>query len=113
NIMLSPDETLLYVVNPQGATVSAFFFDKSTGKFSGSCTSPRIRGQSTYWSYLAGAALISATGNGGGVYVAEFGSNSRIATVTLTVTGRKCSLQEMPNSPVSDPNSTGLLSIGT
>ena len=32
NIMLSPDETMLYVVNTQGATVSALFFDKTTGK---------------------------------------------------------------------------------
>ena len=30
NILLSPDETILYVVNTQGATVSALFFDKNS-----------------------------------------------------------------------------------
>ncbi len=34
NIMLSPDETLLYVINTQGDTVSAIFFDKTTGNLS-------------------------------------------------------------------------------
>jgi 6-phosphogluconolactonase (cycloisomerase 2 family) len=113
NIILSPDETLLYVVNTQGATVSALFFDKNTGKLSGGCTSDPIKGQSAKWSYLAGASLISNSGNGGGVYVAEFGGESRIATVTLTLSGRKCSFQEAPKSPILDNNSSGLLSIGT
>src|SRR5579872_908185 len=113
NIMLSPDETMLYIVNTQGDTVSAAFFDKATGKLSAGCRSGRLRGISQNWSYLAGAALISQTGNGGGVYVAEFGSASGIATVTLTTSGQTCSLQEASGSPLSDPNSPGLLSIGT
>ncbi len=41
-IMLSPDETMLYVVNTQGATVSALFFDKTTGTITPGCTSPKI-----------------------------------------------------------------------
>jgi 6-phosphogluconolactonase (cycloisomerase 2 family) len=111
NVVLSPDETLLYVVNTQGAAVSAFFFNKNTGRLSEGCTSGRIRGQSGKWSYLASAALMSTTGNGGGVYVAEFGSNS-ITAVNLTVSGRKCSLEESARAPAADDNSTGLLSIG-
>lgn len=113
NIMLSPDETLLYVINTQGATVSALFFDKSTGTLSSGCTSGPVEGQSQNWSYLASMALISQIGNGGGVYVAEFGSVSGIATVSLSLSGQKCSLQEVAGSPASDPNSQGLLSIGT
>jgi 6-phosphogluconolactonase (cycloisomerase 2 family) len=113
NIMLSPDETLLYVINTQGATVSALFFDKSTGTLSSGCTSGPVKGESQNWSYLASMALISQTGNGGGVYVAEFGSVSGIATVSLSLSGQKCSLQEVAGSPASDPNSPGLLSIGT
>jgi 6-phosphogluconolactonase (cycloisomerase 2 family) len=113
NIMLSPDETVLYVVNTQGGTVSAVFFDKSTGQFSGGgCKSPRLIGLSQSWSYLAGLALISETGNGGGLYVAEFGGTSSIAMVALTTSGNKCSLQEVSGSPVADNNSHGLLSIG-
>jgi 6-phosphogluconolactonase (cycloisomerase 2 family) len=113
NVMLSPDETLLYVINTQGASVSAIFFDKTTGTLSGGCKSGRVKGESANWSYLAGLALASQTGNGGGVYVAEFGSPSGIALVSLTVTGQKCSLQEVKGSPFVDTHSQGLLSIGT
>jgi 6-phosphogluconolactonase (cycloisomerase 2 family) len=113
NVMLSPDETMLYVVNTQGATVSAFFFNKITGRLSEGCTSPRIKGESANWSYLAGLGLISQTGNGGGVYVAEFGNPSTIAMVKLESSGGQCSLREASKSPFADPNSPGLLSIGT
>ncbi len=117
NVMLSPDETLLYVVDTQGARVSAIFFDKTTGKLSGGCVSGRIRGESANWSYLAGLGLISQTGNGSGVYVAEFGGPSAIAMVKLESSGQggsgKCSLQEVSKSPFADSNSQGLLSIAT
>jgi 6-phosphogluconolactonase (cycloisomerase 2 family) len=113
DVMLSPDETLLYIVNTQGAAVSAIFFDKTTGKLSGGCTSGQIRGESANWSYLAGLGLISQSGNGGGVYVAEFGAPSSIAMVKLDAMGGKCTLQEAGKSPFADPNSQGLLSIGT
>ena len=110
NIMLSPDETVLYVVNTQGATVSALFFNKTTGTLSAGCTSDPIRGQSTDWSYLAGVALASPTGNGDGVYVAEFPSG--IARVKIKIKGRTCSMRETVQSPFTDRNAAGLLSIG-
>jgi hypothetical protein len=113
NVMLSPDETLLYVVNTQGDSVSAFLFDPTTGELSEGCTSKPIKGVSANWSYLTSAALISQTGNGGGVYVGEFGSPSGIAMVTLGSSGKKCSLQEALASPFADPNSLGLLSVDT
>lgn len=113
NVLLSPDETLLYVVNTQGAAVSAIVFDKTTGKLSGGCTSGQIRGESMNWSYLAGLGLIIQSGNGGGVYVAEFGAPSGIAMVKLNVNAGKCTLQEAGKSPFADPNSQGLLSIST
>jgi len=113
NIMLSPDETMLYVINTEGARVTAMFFDKTTGKLSAGCASGKIRGQSADWSYLAGLGLISQTGNGGGVYVAEFGNPAAIAMVKLESSGGKCSLREASKSPFADPNSPGLLSIGT
>ena len=113
NILLSPDQSILYVINTQGATVTALFFNKSTGKLTAGCTSGKLRGLSTNYSYLVGPALINQTGNGGGVYVAEFGSSAAIATVTLSVSGQKCALKETPGSPALDSNSPGLLSIGT
>src|SRR5262249_9198101 len=93
NIMLSPDETILYVVNTQGASITALLFDKNTGTITSGCTSPKLVGWSQNWSYLGGLSLINQTGNGGGVYVAEFGSVSGIATVPLTWSGNKCSLK--------------------
>ena len=88
NIVLSPDETTLYVADTQGAAVTALFFDKKTGKLSPGCTSGRIAGQSQNWSYLGSIVPISQTGNGGGVYVAEFGSISGIAMVTISYPAR-------------------------
>jgi hypothetical protein len=112
NVRLSPDETLLYVVNTQGDSVSAIFFDKRTGNLSGGCKSGPIRGESADWSYLAGLAWASPTGNGGGVYVAEFGDPSGIALVSLTeISPQTCSLKEVKSSPFPDFQSQGLLSI--
>ncbi len=111
-IMLSPDETVLYVVNTQGASVSAMFFNAATGVLSGGCKSKTVSGQSANWSYLAGLGLASQTGNGGGVYVAEYGNPSGIALISLTVEGQTCSMQEVKGSPFADANSLGALSIG-
>jgi hypothetical protein len=112
NLMLSPDESVLYLANTQGDAVSVLFFNKATGKLTPGCTSGPLRGQSSQWSYLAGLALIEPTGNGGGVYVAEFGGPSGIGIVRLNVSGQMCSLKEDSKSPVTDANSPGLLSIG-
>jgi sugar lactone lactonase YvrE len=112
NILLSPDESILYVSNTEGDSVTALFFDKNTGKPSAGCTSGPLRGISSNFSYLASMVLMGQTGNGGGVYVAEYGSPSWIGIVKLNVSGKKCSLQEDPTSPVEDANSPGLLSIG-
>jgi len=111
--MLSPDETLLYVINSQGARVTAFYFDKTTGKVSGGCSSGPLRGVSQQWSYLGGLGLIKQTGNGGGVYVAEYGSQSAITMLTFHASGQKCWFNEALKSQAVDPKSSGLLSIGT
>jgi 6-phosphogluconolactonase (cycloisomerase 2 family) len=113
NLMLSPDETLLYAVNTQGDRLTAAFFDKNTGMVSSGCSSDLIKGYSKNWSYLAGLALATNTGNGGEVYVAEFGAPSSIAMIQVTSAGGQCTLQEAPNSPAADPNSPGLLSIAS
>ncbi len=113
NIMLSPDETLLYVVDTQGDRVSAGFFDKTTGAVTRGCATGFIKGYSQNWSYLAGIALANNTGNGGDIYVAEFGAPSSIAMVQVTSSAGQCSLAEIAGSPVADPNSPGLLSIAS
>ena len=112
NILLSPDGTVLYVVDTQGDAVTAFAFEKNSGTLRYGCTSGPIRGQSASWSYLVHAALVSNSGNGGGVYLAEFGGTSGIALIHFNVANGTCTLQEDAASPFLDPNSTGLLSIG-
>jgi 6-phosphogluconolactonase (cycloisomerase 2 family) len=113
NILLSPDETLLYISNNQGDRITAAFFDKATGKLSKGCASNSLKGYVKDWSYLGALALENTTGTGGMVYVAEYGSPSSIAEIKVMSTGTSCTLEELPKSPVSDPNSPGLLSIGS
>jgi hypothetical protein len=114
NVILSPDQSVLYVVNTQGASVSAFLFDKKNGKLTFGCKSAALRGQSSQWSYLGAAGLIDQIGTGGGVYIAEFGAPSGVAMVTLGLSSSgKCSLHENAQSPFADNNSQGLVSIGT
>lgn len=113
NILLSPDESLLYIVGTQGDRVGAVFFDKATGTISSGCISPYLKGYVADYSYLSGIAFESNQGTGQEVYVAEFGSPSSIAMVQVSASGGKCALTEAPGSPVQDPYSPGLLSIAT
>ena len=112
NILLSPDDTLLYVSNTQGDQVSAAFFNGETGDLTPGCASNKLRGYSSSWSYLASLALATTTGTGDLIYVAEFGSPSSIGMIRVNSSGGKCVLKETSDSPVTDSNSNGLLSIG-
>ncbi len=114
NIMLSPDESILYISNTQGDQVTAAFWDKTLGKPTGKgCITGKIAGYSANWSYLGGVGLASSTGTGSEVYVAEFGAPASIAMITVNSANGKCSIAEASNSPVADSASPGLLSIGT
>jgi 6-phosphogluconolactonase (cycloisomerase 2 family) len=110
NVLLRPDESLLYISNNQSGTVTAAFFDKSTGKLSKGCVSRPLKGFDG--SYVASLALDQTTGTGRVVYVAEYGAPSSIGMINVKSAGGKCTLTESSHSPVSDPNSPGLLSIG-
>jgi 6-phosphogluconolactonase (cycloisomerase 2 family) len=112
NILLSPDETLLYISNTQGDKITAAFFDASTGTLSKGCVSGNLKGYVNDWSYLGSLALEKTTGTGATLYVAEFGAPSSIAEIKVTSAGGKCTLKESPKSPVSDQDSPGLISIG-
>jgi 6-phosphogluconolactonase (cycloisomerase 2 family) len=111
NIMLSPDETLLYITNTQGDSVSAAYFNATTGALTTGCTSGPLRNYVSSWSYLASLGLETTTGTGGVLYVAEFGTASGIAMIGISSSGGQCTLTELQNSPVADPNSIGLVSI--
>jgi 6-phosphogluconolactonase (cycloisomerase 2 family) len=111
NILLSPDETLLYISNTQGDTISAALFNKTTGKLSPGCVSGKLKGYSTNWSYLSSMMLRDSTGSGGLLYVAEYGATPSIGMVGITTTGGKCTLSEAAGSPFAEVDSAGLLSI--
>lgn len=112
NIMLSPDESLLYVSNSQGGRVSAAFFNSSTGQLKYGCSSPQLANYVSGFSYLASMGLENTTGTGGVLYVAEFGTTG-IGEINVTSNGQTCTLTEAKGSPVQDPFSSALLSIAT
>ncbi|MFZ3263055.1 MAG: beta-propeller fold lactonase family protein [Terriglobales bacterium] len=111
NVLLSPDGTLLYIVNNTSGQVSAAFFDTATGVVSGSCISAQLSGFDNTFSFPATLATQLPTGTGSVLYVAEFGQPSAIGVLTVSVSNGQCTLTETAASPVSEPNSQALLSI--
>jgi len=112
NVLLSPDETLLYISNTQSGQITAAFFDKTNGTLTRGCASGFLKGFDTDWAYVGTLANENTQGTGGVIYAAEFGAPSSIGIVEVTSQGGKCRLKESSKSPVIDPQSPGLLSIG-
>jgi 6-phosphogluconolactonase (cycloisomerase 2 family) len=112
NVLLSPDESLLYVANTGTGQVTAAFFDKNTGKISRPCTSTHLRGFDTDWTFMSSPVTQLNSGTGSVLYVAEFGNPSSIAMVNVASSGGRCTLTEGSQSPVVAPNTASLLSIG-
>lgn len=114
NVRLSPDESMLYVTNDSGGSVTAAFFDKTTGIVSSGCASPSLTGYYTNWQYTGAAVPQLPTGVGGLLYVPEFdgGGSSSIGILQLTVSGGSCTLAETASSPIVDKKDTSnLLSV--
>jgi hypothetical protein len=112
SIYLSPDETLLYIANTGNGKVTAAFFNATTGVLTPGCTSAQLKGFDNEWTFLDSPVTQLNTGTGSVLYLAEFGSPSGMAVVDVTSSGGKCTLTEQAKSPVDDPDSTSLLSIG-
>ena len=114
NVLLSPDETLLYITNNTSGQVTAAFFNKTTGVISNSCTSPVLKNFNNTWRLGGGIGNATPTGTGRALYLAEWGGGnpSGIGIVKISSNGTSCSLAEAGSSPASDPQSTGLVSIG-
>ncbi len=112
NVRLSPDESLLFISNNQSGSVTAGFFNPATGSVSPGCTSGVLSGFYNPWAYVASMVTENTSGNGGVLYVAEFGVPSSIAILTINTSGGTCSLAESVNSPAVDPvTSGGVMSI--
>jgi 6-phosphogluconolactonase (cycloisomerase 2 family) len=112
SVYLSPDETLLYIVNSGTGQVSAEFFDAGSGKITKGCTSNRLKGFDGNWNFMSSPVTQLNTGTGSVLYVSEFGSTSGVAALNVTSSAGKCALTEATGSPFVDPDSTFLLSIG-
>jgi 6-phosphogluconolactonase (cycloisomerase 2 family) len=112
NVRLSPDESLLFISNNQSGNITAGFFNSATGAVLPGCNSPRLNGFYAPWYYLGSMVTENTSGNGGVLYVAEFGLPSSIGILTIHTGNRTCSFAESANSPTPDPSSNGnLLSI--
>lgn len=107
SIWLSPDESLLYLSNFSPSTVTATFFDKTTGAVTFGCISPTLRGP---FNFAAGLATAARTETGTILFVAE--PEVDIAIVHVHATSDKCSLEETLRSPARDENTQTLESIG-
>lgn len=105
NVALSPDETLLYISNQFSSQITSALFDASTGVLSPGCMSGVLRNSPTPRT----VATRLTTGNGSSVYVAE---GTGIGVVNVISTSTSCTLHEAPNSPISDPQSTTMFSLG-
>jgi hypothetical protein len=113
SVLLSPDQTLLYISNTFSGQVTAAFFNKTTGVVSTGCISAPLRNYNSTWFYAAGIANATTSGTGKALYLAESGAGtSGIGIVKITATGTSCTLIETSSSPASDPQSTALMSIG-
>jgi len=110
-IGLSPDESMLYIANNKQGTVTAAFFDKTTGVIGPGCTSNVLVGFNSNWVYLGNLKTSTNNGIGGALYVAEDGMVSGVGVVQLTSNGTTCTLSEASGSPFSDPNSQSLRAL--
>jgi hypothetical protein len=111
-IRLSPDESMVYVANSDGGSVAAAFFNPTTGKVSGGCTTKPLAGFYNPWAFAGSVVTRDNTGTGGVLYVAEYGYNgSYLGVLTVNSNGSNCSLVESSASEVPDLLSGGLLSI--
>jgi len=111
NVILSPDGTLIYVVNNTSGQVTAAFFNQSTGAVGASCISPQLSGFDSTFAFPATLAAQLPTGTGSVLYLAEFGVPSGIAVIDVNSSGGQCTLTEAPGSPVVASSSEALLSL--
>ena len=111
-VRLSPDQTLIYIGNNDGGSVSAALFNTTTGKVGTSCSSPRLTGYYNPWAFTGSLVTRDNTGTGGVLYVAEYGySGSYIGVVKIQSNGMTCTLTESSASEVPDTLSEGTLSL--
>lgn len=118
SVRLSPDQSLLYATNSESGTVTAAFFNPTTGKITKGCASPTLAGfNGRPW--YGSVVTRDTTGTGNVLYVGEFGRDGRevnhgpqsaIGILTVTSNGTTCTLTEAASSPVVT-SYPGMLSV--
>jgi len=111
NVLLSPDESLLYVTDNSSGQLTAAFFNPATGVVTPGCTSRPLRLFDNTWIYASGLGTAANTGTGKQVYVAEYGAPSSIGVVNVQSNGAQCTLLEDSRSPVTVENASALMSF--
>jgi hypothetical protein len=111
NILLSPDESLLYITSNSSGQLTAAFFNSATGAVTPGCASKTLKLFDNTWVYASGLGTATNTGTGRQVYVAEYGGPSSIGVVTVQSNGAQCTLSEDAHSPVTVENASALMSL--
>ena len=116
-ITLSPDESLLYISNNQGGTITAAHFTKTTGVVSTtkSCMSSVLKNFGSTWFYVGGLTEENTqSGPGVAVYLAElgFGTGSGVGQVNVKYSASGCTLTESTSSPYAGSSGSYVFSVG-
>jgi hypothetical protein len=105
NVLLSPNDDLLYITDYDSNQVSAARFSETSGRVAAGCVSATVNGGN----FPLSLAMASTSGTGGVIYVTDAlsGFTPVVDMLSVGVVGKQCTLTE--HSPVSDPNgNTGM-----
>ena len=116
NAWLSPDETYIYISDNSSGQITAVPFNATTGVIntSAACTSAVLKGFNSTWQMLGNVITTRQTGLGSPLYAAEWSYTNPggIAIVNVAVKGSACALTEAAFSPVADPATDNLMTVG-
>jgi hypothetical protein len=116
NAWLSPDETYVYISDNSSGQITAVPFNATTGVINSSaaCTSAVLKNFNSTWQMLGNVITTRQTGLGSPLFAAEWSYTNPggIAIVDVTVKGSACALTEAAFSPVADPATDYLMTVG-
>lgn len=116
NAWLSPDETYVYISNNASGQITAAPFNAQTGVINSAaaCTSSVLKNFNSTWQLLGNVITATRTNLGSPLYAAEWSYTNPggIAIVDMSVTGGACKLVETGLSPIADPATDFLMTVG-
>jgi hypothetical protein len=116
NVWLSPDETYIYISNNFSGQITAVPFEAQTGVIdpAAACTSAPLKNYNNTWQNLGNVTTRGLTKLGAPLYAAEWSYTDPggIAIVDITVKNGVCRFVEAEDSPVADPVSDYLMTVG-